>query len=119
MTTHTTYTLPHRLHVRIFQTPSRGAAEATAENTAESTPVHVLSEAVVELLRLQVTAITLVEASPDASPLSATLSPVVGASLLPFLEAARVDVATTEVRAWLAFAIWESELGVLPCPLSP
>ena len=56
-----------------FSNTFRRVAEATAENTAESTPVHMLSEAVVELLRLQVTAITLVEASPDASPLSATL----------------------------------------------
>ena len=61
------------------------AAAPDATQGAGSTPVGRLSDAVTELMRLQMTAITSYESSPDASPLSAALSPVLATTLLWFL----------------------------------
>ena len=61
------------------------AGACSDADAVESVPVARLSAAVIELLRLQLTAISSHEAPPASSPLAAALSPLLGTSLLWFL----------------------------------
>ena len=75
------------VHGETLEPPPEAAVadDGAAPAGGVGTPVARLSDAVVDLLRLQLTAITSFESSPDASPLSAALSPVLACSLLWFL----------------------------------
>ena len=93
------------------------AAAAGADGAAAlmaSLPVSRLFEGVVGLLRLQLTAISSYETQPDASPLAAALSPLLGTSLLWFLRRfastyLMPDEATCSVLAPPYLALWGAD----------